>query len=685
MKSPQLTLCSNSSIGGRVDAIIELWKKNRSTLGLFPRGAFEEHAEKGWIVYLLDGETVAGYLLYRLAKERAAITHLCVNEIYRGTGGARKLFEFFRSEVEDGYCRGVEVKCREDYDISPLWPKLDFQYVKSVPGRGKDATTLVKWFFHFDTSDFFYDMMPKPDDDDQVWAVLDANVLFKLSQPDEKENLESAALLSETVSSYTRYWVTPEIYAEIERRKVSDEKIESRSHADRFDRVEAKRGEIDRYKEMLAPIWEDLSEPRDQSDFMHIVYAAAASISVFITQDGGLLDKANAILDRSGIRVVRPVEFISGLDALENESKYNPSSIARTQYSIQCPLGENAPEIAKAFACVKQGEKQSQLEAKIRAAIANTEDYQVSVVRDADGQYLVLLVEKQDSPGIFMPLLRHDGSAMAQSLMQDIIWKRLAERGNREISQIRIVDEYAGDETLQVFSQRGFFQSNKGLERYSLKQIVSREHALKEIEQVLPDEQLHGRPSWLERESLPRLEEAFWPLKIEDSSISTFLVPIQPTWAMHLFDEGLASQQLLGADPNCFFNWENVYYRSSRSVGFEPGARILWYVSGEKGAQISEIRACSRMISSEIDQAKTLFQKYRRLGIYEWRNLMKLTDGDPYAKLMAMRFYQTECFETPIRLEDFDRYGIKSAPYGPRSLTNNQFCEIYRKGMNIHV
>ena len=685
MKSPQLTLCSNSSIGGRVDAIIELWKKNRSTLGLFPRGAFEEHAEKGWIVYLLDGETVAGYLLYRLAKERAAITHLCVNEIYRGTGGARKLFEFFRSEVEDGYCRGVEVKCREDYDISPLWPKLDFQYVKSVPGRGKDATTLVKWFFHFDTSDFFYDMMPKPDDDDQVWAVLDANVLFKLSQPDEKENLESAALLSETVSSYTRYWVTPEIYAEIERRKVSDEKIESRSHADRFDRVEAKRGEIDRYKEMLAPIWEDLSEPRDQSDFMHIVYAAAASISVFITQDGGLLDKANAILDRSGIRVVRPVEFISGLDALENESKYNPSSIARTQYSIQCPLGENAPEIAKAFACVKQGEKQSQLEAKIRAAIANTEDYQVSVVRDADGQYLVLLVEKQDSPGIFMPLLRHDGSAMAQSLMQDIIWKRLAERGNREISQIRIVDEYAGDETLQVFSQRGFFQSNKGLERYSLKQIVSREHALKEIEQVLPDEQLHGRLSWLERESLPRLEEAFWPLKIEDSSIPTFLVPIQPTWAMHLFDEGLASQQLLGADPNRFFNWENVYYRSSRSVGFEPGARILWYVSGEKGAQISEIRACSRMISSEIDQAKTLFQKYRRLGIYEWRNLMKLTDGDPYAKLMAMRFYQTECFETPIRLEDFDRYGIKSAPYGPRSLTNNQFCEIYRKGMNIHV
>ncbi len=91
------------------------------------------------------------------------------------------------------------------------------------------------------------------------------------------------------------------------------------------------------------------------------------------------------------------------------------------------------------------------------------------------------------------------------------------------------------------------------------------------------------------------------------------------------------------------------------------------------------------MISSEIDQAKTLFQKYRRLGIYEWRNLMKLTDGDPYAKLMAMRFYQTECFEKPIRLEDFDRYGIKSAPYGPRSLTNDQFCEIYRKGMNIHV
>ena len=677
-----LSLCKNSSIDGRVQSVINLWKKNRSTLGLFPKGAFEEHAERGWIIYLLYGDKVVGYLLYRIAKERAVITHLCVEKNYRGIGGAKKLFEFLRSEIDDGYCRGVEVKCRQDYDMNPLWSKLNFNYIDSVSGRAKNATTLVKWFFHFDIYDFFYDMMPRLSDDDAVWAVLDANVVFKLSQPHQKQNLESATLLSDTVSPYTRYWITPELHSEIERRNSSKEKNESHSYAKRFDRVEVPRGKIDYYKNVLSSIWENLTEPRDQSDLMHIVHTAAAGIPTFITQDNDLLAKADFIFDRCGLHIVRPVDFITGLDTLENENKYKSFSIAGTQYSVKCPLGKDAKDIAKIFVCADQGEKQSQLEAKIRSAIANV--HNVSVIINSEGNYLVLLIEEKNKNGVSISLIRQNGSPIAKFLIQNLIWKRLSEGGDHQTKRICIVDPYVANETLSLFSQRGFFKRDKTLERYSLKQVTTKEHAHSEIINLFNKIPIKNKSNWIKNESILRLEEAFFPLKIEDAPIPTFLVPIKPTWAIHLFDEELASQELLGADPNRFFNWQNVYYRSFDAIRFTPGMRILWYVSRDKSTHVSEIRACSRLIIAETGSAKTLYKKYRRIGIYQWHDLIKLTKGDLETKLMAINFYQTECFKVPIELKNFKQYGIKGPPYSPRYLTNKQFCQIYKKGMNLY-
>lgn len=51
----QFSISTDSSTDGLLEEAILLWKKNRSTLGLFPRGAFEEHARNNWIIYLLEG------------------------------------------------------------------------------------------------------------------------------------------------------------------------------------------------------------------------------------------------------------------------------------------------------------------------------------------------------------------------------------------------------------------------------------------------------------------------------------------------------------------------------------------------------------------------------------------------------------------------------------------------------
>ena len=46
----------------------------------------------------------------------------------------------------------------------------------------------------------------------------------------------------------------------------------------------------------------------------------------------------------------------------------------------------------------------------------------------------------------------------------------------------------------------------------------------------------------------------FWPLKIANCEIPTYLVPIQPVWAMHLFDKRLAEGDLLGAIAEKYFH-----------------------------------------------------------------------------------------------------------------------------------
>ena len=77
------------------------------------------------------------------------------------------------------------------------------------------------------------------------------------------------------------------------------------------------------------------------------------------------------------------------------------------------------------------------------------------------------------------------------------------------------------------------------------------------------------------------LERMLWPVKIVETDVPCFIVPIKPRWAKYLFDEHMASQDLFGAS-DLIFNAELVFYRSKRPGGLTAPARILWYVSHRK-------------------------------------------------------------------------------------------------------
>lgn len=683
-------ISSDSAMAGLLESAISLWKKNRKTLGMFPRGAFEASAKDNCIIYLLEEGIVKGYLLYRIARQRVAITHLCISDDVRGKGGARILFNSLKDSMDDGHCRGIEVRCRSDYEISRMWPSLGFECIRNIVGRAKEGSELTIWFYRFDVYDFFYDMMPKQDDDDLTWAVLDANIIFKLSAPENLDSEEAQALMSDGISSYVRYFVTPEIFVETERKKDVEQKKYSNDFARKFEKIEVKRSTLEEYKNILMPIWGSIDSDRDRSDLNHIVYAAASGFQYFITQDEGILDKSEEIYEACNISVLRPVGFITQLDKIENHEKYTPRSISRTKYQVYCPSVDEISHVAESFCLPSKGEKKKSLEAKIRAAVANTRQYKTVLVSNDSGVKVAFLCFKKNEQELSIEIMRHNGDITSKTIAQNYAWSEIFSNSRSEITIIRFSDDFSTHMNDDLFRSSGFLSSESGWIRLSAN-LVSNIETIRERVKSFIDTSLNISQSVksglleflnLEMPKASFYEEVLWPLKLENFDIPTYLIPIKPVWALNLFDEDLANQELWGADPARHFNIENVYYRSAKQFKMVPGARILWYVSTSNNSRISEIRACSRLISSETDTAKSLFKKYQRLGIYEWKNLMEITKNDPNGKIMALRFYQTEYFKNPISLDDFSRYGINGQPFGPKHVTNEQFLKIYTHGMD---
>ena len=127
----------------------------------------------------------------------------------------------------------------------------------------------------------------------------------------------------------------------------------------------------------------------------------------------------------------------------------------------------------------------------------------------------------------------------------------------------------------------------------------------------------------------------------------SFIIPIKPFWAMHLFDYELGNQHLFGGDPHLVLNVENVYYRSSFPYILEAPARILWYISEGKAKYPGSkaIRACSYLDEILVDKPKILFSKFQHLGVYHWDDIYKVAKFDVNNEIMAFKFSKTELFE----------------------------------------
>jgi len=302
-----------------LERVVALHRLNARTLGFFPKGAFEEHAKLRQIIVALDaGGSCFGYLLYRVARGRATIVHLCVADAARGKGVARLLVEKLKRETKS--LEGIGLYCRRDYDATHLWSKFGFEAVHAKVGRGKDGEELTFWWFTHGHEDLF-SRAAEPDPVRQR-VVIDANVFYDLHTRDTPESEDSKALLADWVQASIDLVVTKELRNEITKGDDEERRRANRAEATRYTTLTADDANFQRLCAELRPRFPESTTLRDEADLRQVAYAIAGGAPFLVTRDETLVERCEPLYRSHGLMVLHPAELINHLDSVEREGDY---------------------------------------------------------------------------------------------------------------------------------------------------------------------------------------------------------------------------------------------------------------------------------------------------------------------------------------------------------------------------
>jgi hypothetical protein len=666
----------------RFSQVIDLWGRDRKTLGLFPEGAFETRAQAGQLlVASTQSGTILGYVAYRKQRRLncAVVIHLCVASNARGRNVSDALWGALRNAAESAGCDSVRLKCRRDFEhASRLWRRLGLVPRADCDGRSKTGSELTLWVYSLrpDNLPLFSEQVT----DDRLKAVIDANVFYDLHARTGNRDEESLVLLGPWMDEAVSLHVVDEIHAEINRRDDREEREVLHRKAQDYRELH---GDDAGTEKALADLRVILGEAGRRasslSDRRQLARAIAGGADVFLTRDGGILAKAEEIETRLKLRVMTPAELSCTLDEAERAHAFQPARLASTHLIEREARAEDIEGVASALQAACLGEKQGRCARLIRLALAKRRSSTPTSVRVVweEQNNPVTAVATTCEPNVkrtTVSLLRVASGPLEKTLCRHLILALVRENHDRGFRVIVVTDPYLTPSALEALRELHFTRDEKNQwQRRTPAVVATRQQLIGALGGELPTGM-----------AASSLEERFWPAKILGEGVPTYIIPIKPTWAAQLFDRALASHELFGAFARLALNREQVYYRSARLAGLAAPARLLWYVSkGDATSGGMMIRACSRLLSFEVGQAKTLYRRYQRLGIYGWREIAKTAGGDASADIMAVRFADSEPFPRPVPVDLLRNLGIRSQFQSPTKISEDQFTAIYRHGMML--
>ena len=676
----------------RLEEVLALHRTDSHRLGFFPRGAFEEHARAKQIILALDErDEMLGYLLYRVAKQRAMVAHLCTAPRARGKGVARALIEHLKRATTS--LSGIGLHCRQDYDARYVWAKFGFTALHRKTGRSQDGHELTFWWFDHGHPDLF--SIASSGDEFRQKVIVDANVFFDLQGGKNRNSEDSMALLADWVQASIELCVTKEIFNEIDRAADGELRARSKAALTRYAVVKSDDIRFQKVSEELKPLFPEDSILRDESDLRQIAYAVAGDVSYFVTRDAALAERCEHLYDRHGLQVLHPAELISNLDVLEREAQYRPARIAGSRLESRALKADDVELVVETFRDKAQ-ERTTEFRKAVLHGLSRPREIAARFVVDSEMRPVVFGVcDRTRSDLIDVTILRGADHSLAPTMVRNFLRTTL-EAATREDRNLVVVSDLGfGKVELEAVVEFGFFKIDGKWVKTTLRFLGGFDALRSATETVIatiPGKSLTEATQRAIEEAetsnnpdtAAALESRFWPAKIIGSALPTFIVSIRSEWAQHFFDDELASQFLFGTREDLLLGIEGVYYCSAHHQHLAAPARILWYVSkGKDGFGSMSIKACSRLEEVAVGKPKELFKRYRRLGVYQWKDVFQAANKDITNDILAFRFSMTERFLKPFALSRLEEIGIRQPLLAPRRISDAQFSTIYSFGCGL--
>ncbi|MDJ1182337.1 GNAT family N-acetyltransferase [Roseofilum casamattae] len=681
----------------------KLGDENKKTLGFTNYSTFKRYAENPGIIVALVDRDLAGYLMWSINSKTkyARLWHLCIKPEYRGQKITKPLNNKLIELTRDKF-RGINLECKPSYGIDEMWIKLGY-----VPIHEKDAKTpgeiLKIWsieFIHPGYSSIFSTDVSS--DYLQLKSAIDAESLHKFMEDEKSQNNPSSSLT--WLRSYLGVCITDEIFNEIDNFHSDSDKKNLREIAKcHFSRQVSDPSIFDEYMDKIISAIDKNNFYLERTSVRYLARCAASDIPYFITYKEDILKISDFLYVHFGVRSMSLENIIQLRDEIIGQLDYQP---LRLTNNILEKRSLDYFQLDNLLENIKFGEfdeNRNQMLIQLRSYISQKEKFTSTVLVYDSKPYICIVYDRSKPNRIEIPFLRClNLSSISYTLMNhvvdDLIKKAISER--RDF--LYVIDPDLGDLESRALKNQYFIQEphrQKWIKYSPLLTLTSQQAAdqlqlaSQEITEYASVSQilvslLNSNKFSSDILAAIDIERLLWPLKVSNSSLPNFIVPIKPEAAKELFDYKLAKQTLFGVQKDSLFlSVESVYYKSlfvPRRLKHSP-ARILWYVSQSKDKfylDLSSIRACSQVDDVIIDSPEELHKRFQHLGFYELPQIQACATKKKNNKVMAIKFSHTELFDNPIKLDAIREYleNPKLTIQSATEISQDQFINFYNLG-----
>jgi GNAT superfamily N-acetyltransferase len=656
----------------------ELGCQFKATLGPQMRGAYEAAAEDGHLLVAKSDRAVVGFALYGIAYQRVRLAYLCVDRERRRNGIAKRLVDHLSAMHSD--LAGISAKCRQSYDIDKIWISLGFHKRSVVKGRSQAGHLLTVWWRDHGHPNLFSRQDPP-----LLRAALDNNIIRDLGPNRSREGAsESLALVADHLTDQLELVVTTSVRREI---------------ADMTDgRLRAACEEAMHGCTPLAPDSEAVSAVeklllervgpehgkypdgrRDEWDLRHVASAVAAKLGVFVTHDSRLISVLRQPARAFGLRILEPADVVVHLDELTRAEAYRPVALLGTGYQ-HTALGSEQDHLMEHLAATASGESRRDFLRRIHSLAIASGTKRLAVLAP-NGKIIALYVTSQQGFTLTVSLLRVANHPLADTVARQVLLILRNQCRTLKLSAIVVDDPHLPPAGQLAMLEDDFQQLQGRWMAFVIDTCGTAAEVERGVVTVARHLDLPEPPplrSTMPAAAIAQLERKWWPAKIVDSVLPTYVVSIQQRWSNQLF--GVPEplwREALG------LSREHVYYRAATKGPVAP-SRILWYMSGNRPATPGII-ACSQLELVVEGEPEELHDRFQHLGVWELSQIRGEGDG---RLRQALRVTNTEIFPHPIYLSRLkalsgSRHGLLY-PLSPRKIEPELFEQLYREGFGRH-